>query len=97
MSKILKAIFGAPENPLKIGAFEIQCYVLENEKRVLVQRGLTKALGMSTGGGTGGAQRIVQFASSKSINPFITEDLRLRIESPIKFQLSNNAFKSNSL
>ena len=87
MSRTLKTIAGTPEKPLRIGEFEIQCYVLENEKRVLVQRGLTKALGMSTGGGTGGAQRIVQFIGSKSINPFISEDLRVRMENPIKFKV----------
>jgi P63C domain len=85
MNKMLKAAYGSPDKPLKIGDFEIQCYVLDNEKRVLVQRGLTSALGMSTGGGTGGAQRIVQFVTSKSIIPFISSELRLRIENPIKF------------
>ena len=89
MSKLIKAIYGTPEKPLVIGEFEIQCYVLENEKRVLVQKGLTKALGMSTGGGTGGVQRIVQFVNSKSISPFISSELRERMESPIKFKLQS--------
>lgn len=87
MSKIPKASYGAADKPLIIGEFEIPCYVLDNEKRVLVQRGLTKALGMSTGGGTGGAQRIVQFVQTKSINPFISKELMLRIQEPIKFKI----------
>lgn len=82
------AIYGNNETYIQIGEdFKIPCYVLDNGKRVLSQRGLTKALGMSTGGGTGGAQRIVQFIGSKSINPFISDDLRVRMESPIKFTL----------
>ncbi len=88
MSKVLKSISGTPENALKLGDFEIQCYVLEDETRVLVQSGLTRALGMSTGGGTGGVQRIVQFAQSKAIKPMISNDLMARIENPIKFRLS---------
>jgi hypothetical protein len=89
MSNLLHARFGSPEKPLKIGDIELACYVLNDEKRVLVQRGLAGALGMSTGGGTGGAQRIVQFVTSKAIIPFINSDLMARIESPIKFKLAN--------
>ena len=72
--------------PLIIGEIEIPCYVLENKQRVITQRGFQKALGMSSGGGTGGAQRIMQFANSRSINPFISNELRARMESTIKFQ-----------
>ena len=36
--KPLKVIAGAPDKPLKIGDIEIDCYVLEGEKRVLSQR-----------------------------------------------------------
>jgi hypothetical protein len=91
MSEILKANYGSPEKPLKIGELELQCYVLNDERRVLVQRGLQSSLGMSTGGGTGGAQRIVQFVDSKSIKPFISKELRLRIENPINFTVPSGA------
>ncbi len=50
MTKIHKAEYGSPDKPLKLGDFEIPCYVLDNEKRVLSQRELIKALGMGRGG-----------------------------------------------
>ena len=38
----------------------------------------------------GGAQRIVQFATSKGMKPFISKDLMARIENPIKFNIGTN-------
>jgi hypothetical protein len=35
-----EAKFGAPNKPLKLGQVEIPCYVLDDGRRVLVQRGL---------------------------------------------------------
>ena len=62
----LKIIAGAPDRPLLIADIEIPCYVLEDETRILSQRGMQLAIGMSTGGATGGtgAQRIVKFMAS---------------------------------
>ena len=40
----LKVIAGAPDRPLRIGDIEVQCYVLEDETRVLSQRGVYEAL-----------------------------------------------------
>ena len=49
-TKVPIAICGAPDKPLKIGKdIEIPCYVLENEKRVLVLSGMIKALDMKPG------------------------------------------------
>lgn len=50
MSKTLKAVFGSPDKPLIINEIEIPCYVLEDGKRVVVQAGLFKALGIQRGG-----------------------------------------------
>ena len=61
-----KSTHGSAEHPLKIGDIEIQCYVLDDGTRVLSQRGLQTGVGMSTGGGTGGEQRLVNFAQSIS-------------------------------
>ena len=38
--KPLEVIAGATDHPLVIGDIEIPCYVLEDETRVLVQRGM---------------------------------------------------------
>ncbi|MDE0387666.1 MAG: P63C domain-containing protein [Rhodospirillales bacterium] len=88
MSKALKVIAGAPDRPLVIGGVEIQCYVLEDETRVLSQRGLQSAIGMSTGGsrrGTG-ERRIAAFVGwlgEKGIN---TNTLTASAASPIEFR-----------
>ena len=82
----LKVIAGAPDKPLVIGDVEIECYVLEDETRVLSQRGLQTAIGMSPGGGKVGARRIVEFMNlleRKSIN---INDLMARANDPVEFQ-----------
>ena len=43
--KPLKVIAGAPDRPLRIGTIEIECYVLEDETRVLSRGGFQVALG----------------------------------------------------
>ena len=48
--RYLKVIAGAPEKPMRIGGIEIQCYVLEDETRVITQRSLYSAVGVSRGG-----------------------------------------------
>jgi hypothetical protein len=85
-----RAICGSPDHPLRIGdgedAIEIPCYVLENGKRVLYQRALVDALGMSRGsaGGTGG-DRLAKFVSGNAIKPFMDNTLQLVTE-PIRFR-----------
>src|SRR5437762_2636665 len=54
----LLAEYGAPDRPLKIGAIEIPAYVLTDGTRVLAQRGLQSGIGLSEGGGKGGARKI---------------------------------------
>ncbi len=43
-AKVLKALWGSPDKPLKIGSLEIPAYVLENGTRVLSGRGMQTAL-----------------------------------------------------
>ena len=83
------ATHGSPDHPLKIGDMEIPCYVLEDDRRVLVKNGLIKALGMS-GGGSGNTglsnDRMVRFIESQTLKPFISEPLAEMIRNPIKFK-----------
>lgn len=58
MTKILKAEYGSPDKPLKLGEFEIPCYVLDNDKRVLVRDQMNKAIGMLGRGGKAGIHRM---------------------------------------
>jgi len=86
-TKTPKAIYGSPDRPLKIGDHEIQCYVLEDETRVLVREQLTKSLGMSVGGGKTGLHRLGDFVSGNRMKPVISKELAERIQSPIKFRV----------
>lgn len=88
-TKIARAAYGAPDKPLKIGDVEIQCYVLEDGRRMLVQAGLLGALDISRGGGpTNPGGRLVSLLNSKGItsaeHPKLTETvLALRRPEPI--------------
>lgn len=82
---VKEATHGADDHPLKIGEIEIPCYVLDDETRVLSQRGVIGGLGMSGGGG-GNADRLTAFLTSKSISPFVSKELSALIKKPIKFR-----------
>lgn len=85
--KIQKAICGTPDHPLKIGNAEIQCYVLEDEKRVLIQTEMIRSLGMSKGssGGSSG-DRLAKFIQGQRIKPYISNDLMQMTNTPLKFK-----------
>lgn len=85
MSKMLETICGTPDNPLRIGNIKIPCYVLEDETRVLVQRGLQTGIGMSTSGGVRGAHRLAQFIEGLAEKGIDCKDLAVRIRNPILF------------
>lgn len=83
---------GSPDTPLEIGGVQIDCYVLDDETRVLSQRGIFKGLGVKRGGprndkepSNTGAE-IPRFASQKWLKPFINNDLEMALKSPILFQ-----------
>ena len=82
----LKTIAGAPDKPLIINGIEIPCYVLEDETRVLSQRGLQSSIGLGTGGGRHSAPKIVEFIEKFVVNGIKNNDLIARIKSPIEFQ-----------
>lgn len=85
MTKMLETICGTPDKPLRIGDIEIPCYVLEDETRVLVQRGLQTGIGMSTSGGSGGAQRLAQFLGALAGKGIDCKELAVRTRNPILF------------
>lgn len=87
MSKILKAIYGSADKPLVVNGIDIPCYVLEDGRRVIVQSGLLKALGMSTGGAKkAGSRKIDEFIASSAIKDFISSSLGGRAIELIKFK-----------
>ena len=84
---IIGTICGSPDRPLKIGNLEIPCYVLEDERRVLVQSSMMRSLGMSPGGsGSSGGDRFAKFASGKALKPFISNEIIERTTNPIQFR-----------
>jgi hypothetical protein len=85
--KVLKIICGSPDRPLKIGDIEIQCYVLEDETRVLSQRELQQGIGLSKSGPTlTGEHRLSNLIARISANaPELNVKLMSSIQNPIKF------------
>jgi hypothetical protein len=74
------------DGELKFGDIALPCYVLEDGTRVISQRQMISALGMSYGGAAGmGADRLTQFTAGKAIKPFINSELGMRIQNPIRF------------
>lgn len=80
--EVLKVIAGAPDRPLVISGVEIPCYVLEDESRVLSQRGITTGIGLNPDAGF----RMPHFLSSKHIKPFVSNELMPALKHPILFK-----------
>jgi len=86
-SSIKQAIYGSPDHPLKIGDLEIPCYVLEDGKRMLHQRGMVSALGMGRGGSSEGrGDRLAKFTAQDRLKDFVSEHLLKVTGKPVKFR-----------
>ena len=85
--KPLATVAGAPDKPLIIGDIEIPCYVLEDEMRVLAQRGMIHGLDMSRGsaGGGVGVDRLAAFVGGNAIKPYVSKGIMDAIKKPIIF------------
>lgn len=82
------AAYGSPDKPLRVGDLEIPCYVLEDGRRVLVQRGMMTALDMRPGtAGRGGGDRMAKFVATKGLKPFVHAGLAEMITQPIRFRV----------
>jgi hypothetical protein len=89
---VVQALYGSPDNPLRIGDTEIPCYVLEGERRVLVQRGIVAALGMARGSSANtGGDRLAKFTAGKALSPYVSAELLAVTANPIKFQTPNGS------
>ena len=80
--KTLKVIAGTPDKPIIIQDIEIPCYVLEDETRVLSQRGVTAGIGLNPEVGF----RMPQLMASKSISPYVNNELVPALKNPILFK-----------
>lgn len=85
---IREAIFGSPDSPLMIGDVTIQCYVLDDETRVLSQASFLEALGRHRKAAGAklqdGDEQIPPILQGQAIKPFISQEL-LEKSRPIQF------------
>ena len=81
----LKVIAGEPDRPLVIGDIEIPCYVLEDETRVLSQRGFLGALSMARASVRDGGDRMVIFLEQNTFAPHVTAKTLAETKQPILF------------
>ena len=97
MSNTLKVIAGTPDRPLVIGNIEIDCYVLEDEIRVLSQRGVFKSVSATRGGPYSDSEakrdgaEMPRFANQKWLKPFVSNELSTALKSPILFKSPSGA------
>lgn len=84
-----EAVCGSPDQPLRIGDIEIECYVLEDGTRVLTQAGFLEALGRHRKANVrreGGEEPMPPILQGKAINPFISKEIQEKSR-PIVFRL----------
>lgn len=81
-----RATHSSEDHPLVLGNTEIQCYVLEDGRRVISQRAMQTGIGMSTSGGSGGAHRLAQFIGNLAEKGIDSNNLSARIREPILFR-----------
>jgi len=83
-----EAMYGSPDRPLQIGGTEIQCFVLDDETRVLTQGSFLEAIGRHRRPNTKpqtGEERVPAILQGKAIHPFITSEL-LEKSQPVSFR-----------
>lgn len=88
-SSLRKAICGTEDRKLTLGDIEIQCYVLDDETRVLTLRTLQSGIGMSEGGGKGGARKIPALMLRLKKKGIDVKGLDVRANNPIQFITSS--------
>jgi hypothetical protein len=77
---------------LAIGDVQIPCYVLEDGTRVIHQRGMVSALGMSRGGSSrGGGDRLAYFVAQKTLSPYVSKELVAVTKEPLIFRTDRGA------
>jgi len=79
---VLKVTHGQEDHPLIIGDIQIPCFVLEDGRRVLVQRGISAAIGLHRSA----SNSLSVFCQNKGIESFIGENIVTALNKPIKFK-----------
>jgi P63C domain len=91
-SGLSTAVCGSPDQPLRIGDMEIECYVLDDGTRVLTQASFLRALGRHPKANVRreGGERLPAILQGKAINEFISPEI-LEQGYPITFQTPRGA------
>ncbi len=89
-----RATHGSVDRPLVIGEAEITCYVLEDGRRVISQRGMNAALQRAESGALSRRKPVNEtdsnlpsFLYPSNIRSFVSTELALAVTSPIEFKL----------
>ena len=69
---------------LPIGGLQLECYVLEDGRRVFAKRGMARAIGLKSEGGNA----FLKTLGGKKLGSEISTDLRESLENPIVFNIS---------
>ena len=88
-AEVSEAVCGSPDQPLKIGDVEIECYVLDDGRRVLTQASFLEALGRHRKANVrreGGEEQLPAILQGKAIYPYISDEVREKSR-PITFKL----------
>jgi hypothetical protein len=91
-SSISEAVCGSPDKPLRIGDAEIECYVLDDETRVITQASFLEALGRHRRASTPreADQNLPPILQGKAIQPFISDEVA-KAAQPVAFKLPGGA------
>lgn len=79
-----KAVEATHRGILPIGGLQLECYVLEDGRRVFGKRGMARAIGLKSEGGNA----FLKTLSGKKVGSEISEDLREKLENPILFSIT---------
>ncbi len=85
---------------LNLGGYEISCAVLDNGKRVLVERSMANALGRKGGGAYWQRKRkgihaqngalLPEYISARYLEKFVSKELKNKFDNPIRYINQNN-------
>jgi hypothetical protein len=70
------------QGAMLVGSLDLECYVLEDGRRVFHKRGMAKALGMKSGGGN----VFMRAMQRKGLGSELPDSLREKIDNPINFK-----------
>ncbi len=90
------AVCGQPDRPLRIGAAEIPCYVLDDGTRVLTQAGFLGAMGRHPKANVRreeGEEGLPPILQGRSINPFISKEI-IEKSTPVRFRTPGGSVAS---